>query len=311
MPVRIIFFGTPSPALVSLTALSKSDNQVLAVVTAPDRPRGRGMKTEHSPVKNVALEAGIEVLQPPTLRSSDIFEELRKNSADLFVVVAYGLILPEKVLNIPRLGSMNVHFSLLPRLRGAAPVQWALIEGYSETGVTIMQMDSGVDTGPILKQRSEPIQETDDTGTLEARLALLGADLLVETINDVAAGKVTPRPQDESLATHAPKLTQEDARLDWSLPAPHIHNRVRAFRPRPGAWTMLGSRRIKIWQLAIADGGSKKTTSGIIRVSGDKLLVGTGTTEVELIEVQPEGKKRISAAEFVRGYRPQTTDRFS
>lgn len=303
--MRIVFFGTPPPAVPSLSALLESDNRVLAAITAPDRPRGRGMKIEQSPVKERALRAGIDVLQPPTLRSDDVLGRLAGLGADVFVVVAFGLILPQKILNIPRLGCVNVHFSLLPRLRGAAPVQWLLIEGYSETGVTIIQMDSGVDTGPILSQESEPIYDSDDAGTLEERLSVSGARLLVETLEGLALGQVTARAQNESLATYAPKLSTEDARVDWSLPAGGIRNRIRAFSPRPGAWTMIGSRRIKIWRATVTDRKSKDAP-GTLLPSESQILVSTGSFDIELIEVQPEGKRRMTAAEFVRGYRPRT-----
>lgn len=294
----------------SLVALLESNHDVVAVVTAPDRPRGRGMRIEPSPVKNKALEMGLSVLQPSTLWSDEFRETLTTLGADIFVVTAYGLILPGSVLNVPALGCVNVHFSLLPRFRGAAPVQWALIEGQDLTGVTIMQMDEGLDTGPILSQLSEPIREDDDAASLQNRLALRGSELLVETLDLIIEKAITPAPQDDSLATVAPKLSTDDAHTDWSLSATEIHNRVRAFSPRPGAWNKYRDGRLKIFRVAITDEPSGDPP-GTLAVRDEELLAASGTTLVALREVQPEGKRPMTGSEFVRGYRPGDTERLS
>jgi methionyl-tRNA formyltransferase len=325
MPLRTVFFGTPQAAVPTLGALLCSPHEVLVVVTAPDRPRDRGMELKPSPVKARALEAGIPVLQPPTLRAEPIQEELRALGADVFVVTAYGLILPPAVLEAAPNGCLNVHFSILPRLRGAAPVQWALIQGHERTGVTIMQMDPGLDTGPIIDVAETPVAPDDTAGTLEERLAHMGAKLLVEVLDRLEHVGVERHPQDNDRATLAPKLTPADARIDWSQDARMVVNRIRAFNPRPGAWTTLGDRRLKVWRAQMPPepdgaegragaGGAGGPAPGEIRAAlgglppgevgaapGGGMLVGTGTTEVLVAEVQPEGSRRMAAADFLRG----------
>lgn len=310
MTLRVAFFGTPEAAVPSLDALLASKHGVVAAVTAPDRPQGRGMEVRPSPVKERALAAGLPVLEPATLRDGEIQERLRELGADVFAVTAYGLILPKAVLDAPRRGCLNVHFSLLPRLRGAGPVQWALIEGYTLTGTTVILMDEGMDTGPVLARLEEPVLEEDTAGTLEARLAVRGAALLVDVLGRVERGEVSPVPQDHDLATYAPKLAPEDARIDWAEPAARIANQVRAFDPRPGAWTTWRGRRIKVWRVrpSLEDTAGPPGRIGV--GSPDLLLVGSGTTRLLVEEVQPEGKRRMTAGEFVRGYRPSTGERF-
>jgi len=262
------------------------------------------MKLDAPVTKKAALAAGVPVVQLATLKTAESQQVLSELEADVFVVVAFGLILPAAVLEIPRLGCVNVHFSLLPLLRGAAPVQWAIIEGHRFSGVTIMQMDPGMDTGPILAGLQEPIKGEDNTETLEARLADVGAELLIQVLGDLEHSRVRPEPQDDSLATYAPKISAEDAHLDWSLPCEQIVNRVRGLTPRPGAWSTLGSRRLKVWKVAKA-GERSNGAPGLVEVTPEGLLLAhTGTGAVEMLEVQPEGKSKMSGAEFVRGYRP-------
>jgi methionyl-tRNA formyltransferase len=326
VPLRTAFFGTPEAAVPSLDALLGSPHELLAVITAPDRPRDRGMELKPSPVKERALEAGVPVLQPPTLRAEPIQEQLRDLRADVFVVTAYGLILPPAVLEATPHGCLNVHFSILPKLRGAAPVQWALIEGHERAGVTIMQMDPGLDTGSIIDIAETPVEPDDTAGALEERLAHMGAKLLVEVLERIECGAIERRPQDDDLATLAPKLTPADARIDWSQHAPAVVNRIRAFNPRPGAWTMAGGKRLKIWRARVhpGNGGAEveeaapgKRSPGAIRAlaavpgADAGMLVGTGSGEVLVEEVQPEGSRRMAAADFLRGLRPATEARLT
>lgn len=310
MALRTAFFGTPEAAVPSLEALLESPHEVRAVITAPDRPRDRGMELKPSPVKERALKAGVPVMQPKTLRAEDIQQELRALNADVFVVTAYGLILPPSVLEAPPHGCLNVHFSILPQLRGAAPVQWALIEGHERAGVTIMQMDPGLDTGPIIEIAETPVTPDDTAGTLEERLAHLGAGLLIDVLGRLERGGLASRPQDDTLHTLAPKLTPADARIDWSKDAPSIVHRIQAFNPRPGAWTTtVGGKRLKVWKAKLIDAaveGTGERPPGSIRGAEPPLsgvLAGTGTTEILLEELQPEGSRRMPAADFLRGLR--------
>lgn len=268
------------------------------MVTAPDKPRGRGMKLQPSEVKALAVAHGIPVLQPPTLRTEEAQSALTALGADVFVVVAYGLILPKAVLDIPPLGCINVHFSILPRWRGAAPVQWAILEGDASSGVAIMQMDPGMDTGPVLEMVEEPISPDDTSGTLADRLAVLGAKLIPEVVGRLH--EITPVIQPEEGVTYASKLTPEHAHIDWAQPAEQIRNRIRAFNPRPGAWTSFNGRRLKVWRAEPIEPASH--APGTLSDQGGELTVHTGTQQLRLVEVQPEGKSRMSGAEFLRGY---------
>ena len=238
--LRIIFMGTAELSCASLAALAADEKfHVAAVVTQPDRPKGRDLKPQPSPVKSLALRLGLPVLQPERARDEQFITELRALQPDLIVVVAYGQILPPAILDLPRHGCLNVHTSLLPKYRGAAPIQWAIANGDTGTGVTIMKMDAGLDTGPIVSQRRTPIRPEDDSATLHDRLAQLGAELLVQTMPDYVAGKIQPVPQPAAGASHAAKIKKEDGRIDWNRPAREIWNRLRAFTPWPGAFTFL------------------------------------------------------------------------
>ncbi len=311
MSLDIAFFGTPEPAKTVLSSLLRSSHRILGVVTAPDRPRGRGMRMQPTPVKEAALAAGLAVLQPPTLRDRGVQATLTELGADCFVVCAYGLILPKRVLAVPRLGCINVHFSLLPRWRGAAPIQWALLEGDATTGVTIMQMDEGLDTGALLCAQEEPIGDRDTAGALEERLAGMGGELIVRVLEELEQGTAEPRPQDGAEATYASKLSSSDARIDWSEPAESIANRVRAFNPRPGAWTLLDGRRLKVWQAAPNAAPSTAAPGEVEGAGEDVIVVSTGTTSLLVEEVQPEGSRRMPGAAFVRGLRTAGGLRFS
>ena len=304
--MRVVFFGTPNAAVPILESLMVN-HEVVAVVTAPDRPQGRNLQVTGSAIKQAAASAKVEVFSPPSLRRGPLADW---PAADIFVIAAYGLILPARVLSIPPIGCLNVHFSLLPKLRGAAPVQWALIRGLDHTGVTIMQMDEGLDTGPILSQTRETIEDEDTAGALEMRLAHTGAALIIDTMQSVEEGTSRPVPQDDAEASVAPSLKPSDARVDWNLTATEITNRVRAFNPRPGAWTMQGSRRIKIHRAQILSKSSLDKPGEIFVEGGEMLVACGGGGVVAVEELQAEGKGRLASREFLKGSRIQNGERF-
>ncbi len=303
-PLRIIFMGTAELSCASLEKI-RSDKKisVLAVVTQPDKPKGRDLKLTPSPVKILAEKLNLSVLQPLKARDENFISQLRELKPDLLVVVAYGQILPQALLDLPRFGCLNVHTSLLPKYRGAAPIQWAIADGEDETGVTIMQMDAGLDTGPILSTRRTPILPMDDSQILHDRLAQLGAELLAETIPDFIAGKILPQPQPTEGSTYAAKIKKEDAHIDWNLPAQKIWNRLRAFTPWPGAFTFLPAepkaQLLKIWKAEVAE---KSGAAGEI-LSADKtgIIVGCGENALRILELQREGGKRLTAEQFLAG----------
>ncbi len=303
--LKIIFMGTAELSCASLEKISRDKNfQMLAVVTQPDKPKGRELKLTPSPVKMLAEKLNLPLLQPLKAREEKFISELHELKPDLMVVVAYGQILPQSILDLPKFGCLNVHTSLLPKYRGAAPIQWAIANGETETGVTIMKMDAGLDTGPILSARRTPILPADDLQSLHDRLAQLGAELLVETIPGFVAGKISPQPQPNEGSTYAAKIKKEDGRIDWHLPAQKIWNRLRAFTPWPGAFTFLQAKPkpqlIKIWKAEIAD---KSGDAGII-LSADKtgIVVGCGEKALRILELQREGGKRLSAEQFLSGF---------
>lgn len=269
-------------------------------MTNPDKPAGRGMELRPSPVKEEALRAGLEVLQPRRAREPELEERLREIAPDVAVVVAYGSILPGSLLEVPRLGFVNLHFSLLPEYRGAAPVQRAVMDGVAVSGVSIMVLTEGMDEGPVLALQEVQVEPDDTAGTLGERMAQLGAPLLVDTIRRYGAGELEPRAQDHARATYAPKITTDEARVDWSQPADVILNLVRGLNPSPGAWTEWDGRRLKVWVVRPATGD---VPPGALQATGDRLLTGTATHPVELADVQLAGKKRMSGAELARGLR--------
>lgn len=310
-PLRIIFMGTAELACASLLALTREKSfKIVAVVTQPDRPKGRALKLHPSPVKEVALATRLTVLQPARAREEFFIEELRELKADLIVVAAYGQILPQAILDLPRFGCLNIHTSLLPKHRGAAPIQWAILEGDATTGVTIMKMDAGLDTGAILTQQATPIHGDDNSQTLHDRLAQLGANLLVQTIHDFMAGKIIPKPQPAEGASYARKITKEDGLLDWSQPARALWNRVRAFTPWPGAYTHLASSHpvlLKVWQAEIAD--TPGEPGRILQADKNGIVVGCGVHSLQILELQLEGGRRMTAAEFLSGHQLKAGDR--
>src|SRR5665213_1612925 len=303
--LRIIFMGTAELSCASLATLARAEQfSVVAVVTQPDKPKGRELKFQPSPVKMLAEKLNLPVLQPVRARDEKFIAELRELKPDLMVVVAYGQILPQSILDLPRFGCLNVHTSLLPRHRGAAPIQWAIANGDTETGVTIMKIDAGLDTGPILSARRTPILPTDDSQILHDRLARLGAELLVETIPAYVAGKITPQPQPAEGFSYAAKIKKEDGQIDWNLPALKIWNRLRAFTPWPGAFTFLKidlkPQLLKIWKAEVVE---KPGRAGEI-LSADKtgIVVACGEKALRILELQREGGRRMNAAEFLAGH---------
>jgi methionyl-tRNA formyltransferase len=295
--MRVLFYGTPAFALPTLRALL-ARHRVVAVVTQPDRPAGRGQRVEGSPVKAVALEQGIPVLQPDRLRDPGWPDRLAEHAPEVAVVVAFGQILPETVLRVPPRGSINVHASLLPRYRGAAPIAWAIVRGERETGVTTFQMDAGMDTGPILLQRATGIGPEETAGELGARLATLGAEVLLETLDRLDT--LAPEPQDAGAATLAPRLRKEDGLLDWTQSAASLVARVRGLNPWPGAATAGPGGRLVLWRArAIAGRGEP----GALALADGRLVVGTGAGLLEPLEVQPENRRPMSWNAYLRGAR--------
>lgn len=304
--MRVVFLGTPEFAVPSLQALS-STYGVLAVFTQPDRPKGRGNQMSQSAVKNAASEVGLSVYQPERIRRPDVIEQLKNLNPDLMVVVGYGQIIPQTIIDIPKYGILNIHASLLPKYRGAAPIQWAIANGETETGVTIMQIDAGLDTGDMLLKESVRIGPDETAPELSARLAPLGARLLLEAIAQIATGQIHREHQDHAQATYAPVLKKEDGRIDWALPSMRIYNRLRGFTPWPGAYTTFRDQQLLVVRarpLEASAGPPPALSPGVLRVHKRQLFAGCGeNTVLELIEVQPAGKKHMSAEAFLNGHK--------
>jgi methionyl-tRNA formyltransferase len=315
----VVFFGSPSFALPSLEALLASGHRVLLVVSQPGKPVGRKGDVTDPPVAARSKSLGIHVFQPPTLKDDAVVTRLAQARADVFVVVAYGKILAQRVLDLPRLGSLNVHGSLLPRWRGASPVQAAILAGDPVTGVSIMKMDAGMDSGPVYATREARIGEEETAEELGGRLAVMGADALVETLAFLEGElriSLPPVPQDDSLATTCPKISREDARVDWTRPALELVRRSRAFTPWPGLFTIRGNARLKLFHVSLeAEGGQVRegaegSSPGAILEAGPRLVVACGEGAVSIATLQAEGKKRLRAAEFVRGERVAPGERW-
>jgi methionyl-tRNA formyltransferase len=312
-PFKLVFCGTPNFAVPTLEKLVEAGHSVPLVVTQPDRPRGRGMEVAVSPVKDAAVRLGIAILQPATIKNNTEFrDQLVAIAPDAIIVVGYGRIIPQWMIDLPRLGNLNLHASLLPKYRGAAPIQWAIASGETVTGVTTMRIDAGLDTGDILLQREIPIGLEDTSETLGPKLASIGADLMVETLRGLENGNVRPTPQDHSRATLAPILKKEDGRMDFARTAYDLFNRLRGFQPWPGAFTVFRGKTLQVHRAQPAQYST--LTPSEIAVDGTHLFVGCGKnndvdTTLELIDIQLEGKRRMTAQEFINGYRPKSGDR--
>ena len=306
----LVFCGTPQFAVPALEKLVAAGHSVPLAVTQPDRPRGRGMELVASPVKEVATRLGIAVQQPPAIKNNQEFRaQLAAIAPTAIIVVGYGRIIPQWMIDLPPLGNLNLHASLLPKYRGAAPIQWAIANGEMVTGVTTMRIDAGLDTGDILLQRELPILREDTSETLAPRLAAIGAELMVETLRALESGHLQPVPQDHSRGTLAPILKKEDGRMDFSRTAEELFNRLRGFKPWPGAFTTFRTKTLQVLRAEPAK-VSVQLAAGTIRVDAARLLLGCAqNTALELIEVQIEGKRRMTAQEFINGYQPKTGDR--
>jgi len=295
--VRIIFAGTPPFAAAALNALADAGHEIVLVLTQPDRPAGRGMKLTPSAVKQAALARGLPVYQPTSLKTPEAQAAIAAIAADVMVVAAYGLILPQAVLDLPRFGCLNIHASLLPRWRGAAPIQRAILAGDTETGITIMQMDAGLDTGTMLSKTVVPIRDTDTAASLHDALAAAGAIAIVTALANYAT--LTPEIQEDSQATYAAKLSKDEAQLDWKQPADTLARAVRAYNPVPGAWTLLDGAPLKIWSAQASAGTG--AAGEVLRADADQLLIACGSGALALLEIQPAGSKRMAAAAFLAG----------
>lgn len=293
--------GTPDFAVESLNALVKAGHEVAAVITQPDRPKGRGNKVAFPEVKTRALELNLPVHQPASVKDNAFLELLKGYAPDVIVVVAFGRILPQSVLELPPYGCINVHGSLLPKYRGAAPIQRAVLDGCKESGVTIMQMDIGMDTGNMLLQGSLPITDEDNTGTMFEKLAVLGGELLIQTLDGLKQGTIQPVKQNEAEATHAARILKEDEVIDWKKPADELFCQVRGLAPAPGAYTVWNGQRLKIWKSRVSEKETGKTPGTLVEIGKDYLLVQTGKGCLEVLELQPAGKKAMPAKAFCNG----------
>ena len=299
--MRVVFMGTPDFAVASLDALITAGHDVVAVITQPDRPKGRGNKLAFPEVKTRALELNIPVYQPASVKDEDFLQLLQGYQPDVIVVVAFGRILPQAVLGLPPYGCVNVHGSLLPEYRGAAPIQRAVLDGRTETGVTTMRMDIGMDTGDMLLQAKLPITDEDTTGTMFDKLAALGGNLLIDTLTGLEQGSIVPEKQDDAKATHAARILKEDEVIDWKNDAQKIFCQVRGLAPAPGAYTLWGGERLKVWKARVNNKNTGKAPGTLVEIGKDALLVQTGNGCLEVLELQPAGKKAMPAKAFCNG----------
>lgn len=301
MPLKIVFAGTPAFALPGLKALFHSLHEIIAVYTQPDRPAGRGKKINISPVKAFAIEHRIPVFQPRNFKTHQAIEQLKRLQPDVMIVAAYGLILPKAVLEIPRLGCINIHASLLPRWRGAAPIQYAILSGDDKSGITLMQMNEGLDTGNILSIAKVAILKTETFGSLHDRLAKIGAKALMDLLFNIEKHSLTPKPQDNRLATYAPKIQKSDAKIDWEKPAAIIDRQIRAFNPHPIAYSIFKGQPLRLYEAEIIQQSFEQQPGNLFLIKGEPVVV-TGNGGIKLIKVQLPGRKPITGLDFANAY---------
>ena len=302
--IRIVYMGTPDFAVEPLEAIIKAGYEVTAVVTQPDKQKGRGKEVKMTPVKECALRHGIPVFQPVKIKEPEAVAELEKYQADLFVVAAFGQLLSEEILNMPEYGCINIHASLLPAYRGAAPIQWAVLNGEKESGVTIMQMDKGLDTGDMLLKRSVELSPKETGDSLHDKLMHLGAELIVEALSKLEKGELVPEKQKDELSSYAKKLTKAMGQIDWSKDAVSLERWIRGLNSWPSAYTIFGGKTLKIWEAQVAEeNGAQKAEPGqVVSVSRESFTVACGQGELQILSLQLEGKKRVSTREFLLGY---------
>ena len=310
-PLSIIFMGTPEFAVPALYALHQKGHHLLLVVTQPDRPKGRGRKMQASPIKTAALKLNCPVIQPESIKAAEFIETLKAARPDVIAVVAYGHILPKEILRIPRYGAVNIHASLLPKYRGPAPIQWAIINGETETGVTAMQMAPGLDTGKILMQQTERIKQTDTASILHDRLAQAGADLLLKTVMKIQSKSLQPIPQDHARATYAPLLSKKDGRIDWKKSARQVDAFIRGMTPWPGAFTYHGDRRLKIFSSKPIDLNHGETPGSVLKGFADELRIAAGDGALLILEIQEDSGRRMKTKDFLRGHAIIPSERLS
>ena len=301
--MKIVFMGTPDFAVGALEALVEAGHEVAAVVTQPDKPKGRGKEMQKTPVKECALKHNIEVFQPVKIKTPEAVEVLKGYGADLFVVAAFGQILSKEILDMPKFGCVNIHASLLPKYRGAAPIQWAILDGEKETGVTIMQMNEGLDTGDMLTKVIVPIENTDTGESLFDKLADAGAKLLIETIPQIEAGTLTPEPQDDTLSTYAKMIKKEMGLIDWKKEAVVLERLVRGMNSWPSAYTYFHGKTLKVWEASVESGEGNLAPGVVVEVTKNSIKVQTGKDLLVLKQIQLEGKKRMDVGAFLLGYK--------
>ncbi|MDO4633410.1 MAG: methionyl-tRNA formyltransferase [Eubacteriales bacterium] len=306
--MRVVFMGTPDFAVGTLEALLNSEHEVAAVFTQPDKPKGRGHAMQFTPVKETAVAAGVPVYQPLKVRETEVIEQVRTLAPEVIVVVAFGQIIPQSILDIPKYGCVNVHASLLPKYRGAAPIQWAVIDGEERSGVTTMQMDAGLDTGDMLLKREVVLAENETGGSLFDKLSMVGAELLLETLTALEKGEVQPQKQPaESPTPYAAMLNKKMGEIDWQRSAVEIERLIRGLNPWPSAYTRLDGKTLKIWEASVMETGEENAVPGtVVSLENGQIVISTGEGRLAVRELQLEGKKRMAADAFLRGYKLQT-----
>ncbi len=300
--MRIVFMGTPEFSVPTLDALIHSEHEVIGVVTQPDKPKGRGKEVQLTPVKIKAQEYDIPVYQPQKVREESFLQTLRELNPDVIIVIAFGQIVPKALLEIPKYGCMNIHASLLPKLRGSAPIQWAVINGEEKSGITTMQMDVGIDTGDMLLKKEIILDKKETGGSLHDKLSLMGGDLILETLQLATRGKLNPQKQDDSLSSYVKMLDKELGKIDFSKPAIEIERLIRGLNPWPSAYTSLDGKTLKIWDADVVEGKEGAAFGEIIEVTKDSIVIQTGNDALTIKELQLEGKKRMTIDAFLRGY---------